>query len=368
MKRRFIIACGGTGGHLFPGLAVAEVLHQRGHEILLLVSEKEIDATALKAHPQFQAEKLPSVGMPSTILSPALVGFLRRCGSSYSQCRAIIKKWQPDAVLGMGGFTSTAPIIAARFKGIPCFVHESNAIPGRANKLAARFTDNVLLGFDGCRAFFPGAKCVVTGTPVRANLGSRLDRTLAMRGFGLDPAKPVLLVTGGSQGAGGINQILFRCAPFFASSGVQIIHLTGKNDDRLAAANYQREGIPHFVAPFHHRMEEAYSVADLVVSRAGASSLGELSRFGLPSILIPYPYATDDHQRANAQIFSTAGAAIVCSETEVVPEVFAAMVSNLLGDGTRRSQMARQALAQNPVNAAGKVAEILENASRKENT
>jgi UDP-N-acetylglucosamine--N-acetylmuramyl-(pentapeptide) pyrophosphoryl-undecaprenol N-acetylglucosamine transferase len=268
----------------------------------------------------------------------------------------------------MGGFTSTAPIIAARAKRIPSFVHESNAIPGRANKLAARFTNTVLLGFKECQKFFPRSECQVTGTPVRANLGSRLDRAFAIRGFGLDPSKPVLLVTGGSQGAGGINQILFRCAPFFATSGFQIIHLTGKNDDRLAAANYQREGIPHFVAPFHHRMEEAYSVADLVISRAGASSLGELARFGLPSILIPYPYATDDHQRANAEIFSTAGAAILSPEGEVVPEIFAATVSNLLGDGTRRSEMAKQARTLNPADAAEKVAEILEKAAEKEDS
>jgi UDP-N-acetylglucosamine--N-acetylmuramyl-(pentapeptide) pyrophosphoryl-undecaprenol N-acetylglucosamine transferase len=362
---RAIIACGGTGGHLFPGLAVAECLHDRGHEILLFVSEKEIDALALKAHSQFRAEKLPSVGMPSMLLSPAFAGFLRRCWDSYRQCRSIYRRFRPSVVLGMGGFTSTAPILAARMQGLPCFIHESNAVPGRANRLAARFASRVLLGFEDCRTHFSGADCIVTGTPVRKNLGQPMERGDAMKTFGLDPSRPTLLVTGGSQGASGINQILFRTAPLLSQTGVQIIHLTGKNDDRLAAANYQRDGIPHYVAPFHHRMEEAYSAADLVISRAGASSLSELSRFGLPSILVPYPHATDDHQKANGAIYVRAGASVMVEEKDIVPEVFAATISNLLNDPARRGAMALAAKKQSPESAAKNVADVMERAVRE---
>jgi UDP-N-acetylglucosamine--N-acetylmuramyl-(pentapeptide) pyrophosphoryl-undecaprenol N-acetylglucosamine transferase len=362
---RAIIACGGTGGHLFPGLAVAESLRERGHEVLLLVSEKEIDALALKSHSEFRAEKLPSVGMPSMILSPAFIGFLRRCWDSYRQCRSIYRKYRPSVVLGMGGFTSTAPIVAARLQGLPCFIHESNAIPGRANRLAARFASRVLLGFEDCRTHFSGADCVVTGTPVRKNLGQTMDRAEAMKTFGLDASKPTLLVTGGSQGASGINQILFRTAPLLGQSGIQIIHLTGKNDDRLAAANYQRDGIAHYVAPFHHRMEEAYSAADLVISRAGASSLSELSRFGLPSILIPYPHATDNHQKANGEIYVRAGASVMADERDILPEVFAATISNLFNDPTRRATMALAARRLTPGSAAENVADVMERAVRE---
>ncbi|MEI8292906.1 MAG: undecaprenyldiphospho-muramoylpentapeptide beta-N-acetylglucosaminyltransferase [bacterium] len=359
---RAIIACGGTGGHLFPGLAVAESLHERGHEVLLLVSEKEIDALALKSHPQFRAEKLPSVGMPAMLLSPAFIGFLRRCWESYRQCRTIFRKFRPSVVLGMGGFTSTAPILAARLRGLPCYIHESNAIPGRANRLAARFGAGVLLGFEECRQRFPSSRCIVTGTPVRKNLGAPMDRTEALKIFGLEPSRPTLLVTGGSQGAAGINQVLFRASALLAQAGLQIIHLTGKNDDRLASANYQRDGIPHYVAPFHHRMEEAYSAADLVVSRAGASSLSELSEFALPSILIPYPHATDDHQRANAEIYVKAGAALLAEEKTIVPEVFAATIWNLLNDPARRAAMAAAAKKPAPESAANNVADVLERA------
>lgn len=361
---RAIIACGGTGGHLFPGLAVAETLRERGHEVLLFVSEKEIDALALKSQTEFRAEKLPSVGMPSMLLSPAFIRFLRRCWDSYRQCRTIYRKYRPSVVLGMGGFTSTAPILAARLQGLPCFIHESNAIPGRANRMAAKFASRVLLGFEDCRSRFTGADCIVTGTPVRKNLGAAMDRAEAMKTFGLDASKPTLLVTGGSQGASGINQILFRTAPLLAQSDIQIIHLTGRNDDRLAAANYQRDRIPHYVAPFHHRMEEAYSVADLVISRAGASSLSELSQFGLPSILIPYPHATDDHQRANAEIYVRVGASLMTEEKEIVPEIFAATISNLLNEPTRRTAMASAAKMLTPESAAKNVADVMERAVR----
>lgn len=357
---RAVIACGGTGGHLFPGLAVAETLHARGHEILLLVSEKEIDSTALAAHPEFRAEKLPSVGMPSMLVSPAFIGFLKRLWESHRRCSTIYRKFRPDVVLGMGGFTSTAPVIAARWRSLPAFIHESNAIPGRANKIAARFATNVLLGFEDCRSYFPGADCVVTGTPVRKNLGTPIPRVEAAKIFGLDPDRPILLVTGGSQGASGINQLLFKTVPLLDKNLIQIIHLTGKNDDRLAAANYQRDGIPHHVAPFHHRMEEAYSAADLVISRAGASSLSELCLFGLPSILIPYPHATADHQKANAEIPVRAGAAEMLIESEAVPELFAVKLSNLLGDESRRRQMSEAARRIAPAEAAENVAGVME--------
>jgi UDP-N-acetylglucosamine--N-acetylmuramyl-(pentapeptide) pyrophosphoryl-undecaprenol N-acetylglucosamine transferase len=359
---RVVIACGGTGGHLFPGLAVAEILKERGHEVLLIVSEKEIDAIALKAHPEFRAEKLPSVGMPN-LLSPAFVRFLRRSWEGYVYCKGTYRKFRPSVILGMGGFTSTAPILAGRRQKLPTLIHESNAIPGRANKLTARFATRVLLGFQACAPFFEGADCVVTGTPVRRHLGAHLERKAALAGFHLESDRRTLLVMGGSQGAAGINQALFKCAPMLKDKPLQIIHLTGERDDRLAAANYQRENIPHYVAPFHHRMEEAYSATDLVVSRAGAASLSELSQFGLPSILIPYPYATDDHQTSNAKVFVDAGAAEMQPERSVNPEAFSALIANLLGDDARRAKMSAAARAILPRDAADNVANEVERAA-----
>ena len=268
-----------------------------------------------------------------------------------------------EVVLGMGGFTSTAPILAGRQQKLPTVIHESNAIPGRANKLTAHFATRVLLGFSACAPHFPNKECVVTGTPVRRNLGSSLDRRAALAAFHLEEHRRTLLIMGGSQGASGVNQVLFKCVPLLKDQPLQIIHLTGEHDDRLAAANYQREGIPQYVAPFHHRMEEAYSAADLVISRAGAASLSELSQFGLASILIPYPYATDDHQTFNAKVFVDAGAAEMQHERQVIPETFSALVLNLLTDDGRREQMSAAARTILPRHAADNVANEIERAA-----
>lgn len=372
VPKQFFIACGGTGGHLFPGLAVAETLHERGHEVLLLVSEKEIDTVALRDHPEFRTEKLPSIGMPS-VLSPAFARFLKRGWESFTTCRQLYSRYQPAAVLGMGGFTSAAPLLAARLKKIPCFLHESNAIAGRANRLAARWTDTVLLGLKSCEASFPGRHCIVTGTPVRRDLMTPLSKGEARAAFGLRPDLPTLLVMGGSQGAAGINQLLFRSAPFLKERradfqgkedpSVQIIHLTGERDDNLAAINYQREGITAHVSPFHHRMAEAYAAADLVVSRAGAASLSELSHFSLPSVLIPFPFAADHHQHRNAESFRDAGAAELLEEKSADPESFALLIRNLLADDRRRDRMAVAASGVLPQGAAELVADVLEKAA-----
>lgn len=369
VPKQFVIACGGTGGHLFPGLAVAETLHERGHEVLLLVSEKEIDAVALKEHSQFRREKLPSIGMPA-VLSPAFPRFLKRAWESFTTCRQLYSRYRPVAVLGMGGFTSAAPLLAARTLRIPCFLHESNAIAGRANRLAARWADRVLLGIKACKSSFPGRACSVTGTPVRQDLGQPLPRGEARAAFGLDPDRPTLLVMGGSQGAAGINQLLFRSAPYLRDfrdaegRTLQVIHLTGDRDDNLAAINYQREEIPAHVSAFHHRMAEAYSAADLVVSRAGAASLGEISQFGLPSILIPFPFAAERHQHRNAEAFRDAGAAEMIEEKEADPASFALLIKNLLEDGRRRERMAAAAATVLPRGAAALVADVLEEAAR----
>ncbi len=361
---RVVIACGGTGGHLFPGLAVAETLKARGHELLLLVSEKAIDAQALKAHPDFRAEKLPSVGLPS-VLSPAFIRFLTRTWDSMGQCKQIYRKFQPDAVLGMGGFTSTAPLLAGRLAKVPTFIHESNSIPGKANKLAARFVTKVLLGFQACERYFPGKNCAVVGTPVRRDLGDRIPRDEALKSFGLDPARRTLLVMGGSQGAAGINQLLFKAAPLLKDANVQLLHLTGERDDRLAAANYLREEVPNYVAPFHHRMQEIYSAADLVVSRAGAASLSELSHFGLPSILVPYPFAAENHQETNADIYVAAGAAEKFLESNVSADALARRIIELLSDDEARGRMIAAARAIAPADAAAQVADVIEQTVQK---
>ncbi|HYY14049.1 MAG TPA: undecaprenyldiphospho-muramoylpentapeptide beta-N-acetylglucosaminyltransferase [Chthoniobacterales bacterium] len=353
-----VIACGGTGGHLFPGIAVAEVLRQRGHEVMLFVSEKEIDSLALSTRSQFRFEKLPLVGLPS-LYSPAIFGFIRRFTDSLARCRVIYGKFGPHAVLGMGGFTSTAPILAGRLRGASTFIHESNAVPGKANRMTARWVRAVLLGFKECAPFFAKACTEITGTPIRAEL-QRLDRHVARQNLGLRDNLPTLLVMGGSQGASGINQALIKSSASLRESSLQVIHLSGARDERLVADNYRRENIPAFVVAFHQRMEEAYSAADLAVARAGAASLAELASFGLPTILIPFPYATDDHQTRNAEIFARAGAAILLKESEIQGDILARKIKELISDATKLRRMSEICLRLAPKDAAERVVATIE--------
>ncbi len=348
-----VIACGGTGGHLFPGLAVAEVLRGRGHEVMLFISEKEIDTLAVSARSDFRLEKLPSVGLPSPF-SPAVLAFVRRFNESLALCRGIYRKFKPHLVLGMGGFTSTAPVLAARLRGVPSFIHESNAVPGRANRMTARMVRAVLLGFKECAPFFPKVRTVVTGTPIRNQL-KRIDRGVALQKLGLRADLSTLLVMGGSQGATGINQAVIKSMTSFRDLPLQVIHLSGARDERLVADNYRRENIPAYVAAFHHRMEEVYSAANFALARAGAASLAELAAFSLPAILIPFPFAADNHQTRNAEIFAQANAAVLLKESELSGDLLARKIRELIGDANKLRRMSDNSSRLAPKDAAALV-------------
>lgn len=356
---KFAIACGGTGGHLFPGLAVAEVLRGQGHEVLLFVSEKEVDARALRGHPDLPSQKLPSIGLPS-VFSPAMVTFLRRLRDSMKTCGRSYEADRPDAVLGMGGFTSIAPLIAARWRGIPAFLHESNAIPGKANRLAARFCRAVLLGFDDCTKHFPKRLTHVTGTPIRRELAEGVPgRREARQALGLDPDRRTLLVMGGSQGAAGINALMTQAAPHLAADELQIVHLAGERDVEPLRSAYAAAGVSAVVLPFCDRMQDVYPAADLALSRSGAASLGELSWFGLPSVLMPYPYAAEDHQRLNAEIFSRVEAARILPEKDATGESLARLLRSLLESPETLASMSSAAKTLAPRDAAARVAAVL---------
>jgi UDP-N-acetylglucosamine--N-acetylmuramyl-(pentapeptide) pyrophosphoryl-undecaprenol N-acetylglucosamine transferase len=360
-----VIACGGTGGHLFPGVAVAEALRDRGHEVMLFVSEKEIDQLALSGHEQLRYEKLPSIGLPS-LYSPAILGFLRRFQQSFAQCRSIYRKFQPHVVLGMGGFISTAPILAGRMRGISTFIHESNAIPGKANRLTARFVRAVLLGFKECAPFFPRVRTEVTGTPIRTDL-KPLDRKLARQKLGLREDLITALVMGGSQGASGINQAMIKSLPSLKQIPLQIIHLSGKRDEQLVADNYRRENVAAYVSAFHHHMEDLYSAADFVIARSGAASLSEFAAFALPGILIPFPYAADDHQTRNAEIFVRAQAAVLVKESEISGDVLARHIKELISEPEKLQRMSKNSAQLAPKDAATLVAAAVEKYSAHDN-
>ena len=364
--KRFAIAAGGTGGHLFPGLAVAEVLHARGHQVMVLISEKKIDEVATEGRSEFRLERLPGMGMPRSV-SMETARFLLRFVRGVLHCRRLFAEFKPAAILGMGGFTSTAPILAGRTGGLPVFVHESNAIAGKANRLNAKLCGGLLVGFAGFSDERVRVPVTVTGTPLRKNLLHAPAREDALRRFGLESNRPTVLIMGGSQGASGINRAMSDTAKLFRQKGgdiPQFIHITGLADESTVRKAYESAGVRAWVGAFHHAMQDAYAAADLAVARSGAASLTELAHFGLPSVLIPYPHAAEDHQSWNARIFRDAGAAEVLREPEASPEVLMRTIETLLEPG-RRLELVEAARALSGKLAAEKVADILIEASAK---
>jgi UDP-N-acetylglucosamine--N-acetylmuramyl-(pentapeptide) pyrophosphoryl-undecaprenol N-acetylglucosamine transferase len=353
---KILIACGGTGGHLFPGIAVAETLLAQGHEPLLLISQKKIDSQASAKYPHLNFKVVPAIAKPPTF-SPKMLPFLWALHQSIQTSKKIIREFGADAVLGMGGFTSLPPVYAGHKLGKKTFVHDSNARPGRSNILTSRFCDKVFIGLQPAAAFFK-KPTELTGTPARPEILNLPSRTEAAQRFDLDPAKTTLLVTGGSQGALGLNQLIAKAAPLLPES-IQILHIAGPNDrDRIASENpVQRPG--YQLIGFCDQMPSAYALADLVVARSGASTLTEISLAGLPSILVPYPFAADDHQTANAKVFSDAGAAKLIQQKDLTPESLAKLLSDLLTNPGALKVMSTAAKSLAAPDAAEQVAKAI---------
>jgi len=338
---RVVIACGGTGGHLFPGLAVAEELVAQGASVTLMVSPKDVDQRAVQGARNVDISTLPAVAFQSGSRLSFFGHLMRSC----RLCLAEFGRRPPTAVLAMGGFTSAGPVLAARVRHIPVFLHESNTVPGRANRLLSRFATKVFTGFSSAESKFPRSATHV-GTPVRPQF-SPSEEPGCRRLLGLDPDRPVVLIAGGSQGARGINDIILRALPGARSMlpHWQWLHLTGPGDEARVRAAYSAEGADAIVHGFWDRMEVALGAASAAVMRSGASSMAELAGMRVPSVLIPYPHAADNHQFHNACAFESTGAAVLIEQGDLQPEHLLAALRPMVEDLSVRERM-RKALGE----------------------
>jgi UDP-N-acetylglucosamine--N-acetylmuramyl-(pentapeptide) pyrophosphoryl-undecaprenol N-acetylglucosamine transferase len=336
------IACGGTGGHLFPGVAVANQLVLQGCKPLLLISPKEVDQLAVKGLVGVEIATLPAVGLKRGGEFAFVRGFIQ----SYRVATKLFKRLRPKAALAMGGFTSAPPILAAKRAGGRTFIHESNAVPGRANRWLARVVERVFVGFPTTVGFFRNCNATFSGTPIRPCFQVRQAGQCRAE-LGLDPARPVVLVMGGSQGASGVNELVIRALPLLArqAAHLQWLHLAGPNDVGKMKQAYEVSGFNAIVYPFLAEMELALGAATAAVSRAGASSLAELAAMRLPTVLVPYPAATDNHQFHNARAFESTGAARLLEQKSAAPETLAQMLLELIEKPLVHEKM-RNALAQ----------------------
>jgi UDP-N-acetylglucosamine--N-acetylmuramyl-(pentapeptide) pyrophosphoryl-undecaprenol N-acetylglucosamine transferase len=348
------IACGGTGGHLYPGMAVADELLRRDCDALLLVSQKEVDLQAVRMLPESQWTALSAVGMQGGNWAQFTRGFLK----SFRAARELFAKRRPKAVLGMGGFTSAPPVLAGKMAGAATFLHESNSIPGRANRLAAPLVNQVFVGFPSARMRLHNRNVVTTGTPVRPHFQPSNAESCRMA-LGLAPNRPVLLVLGGSQGATPINNLLVESLPLLraAQPELQVLHLTGPNDLENVRSAYQNAGLSAVVQPFLTEMDMALGAATLCVSRAGASSLAELAAMRVPAILVPFPAAADNHQYYNARAYSDANAAWILDQAEARNGKLAQLILNLLHNENARTAMSNELSRWHAPHAAERIAD-----------
>jgi len=338
MNKRIIIAGGGTGGHIFPAIAIANALKQK---------QPDLEILFVGAHGKMEMEKVPQAGYP--IKGIDIAGFNRsslikniwlpfKILKSFSQVKKIFKEFTPDAVIGVGGY-STFPVLKhAQAKGIPTFIHESNSFAGKSNKMLGKHAVKVFTGTDGMEDFFPAQKILVTGNPVRAQIANcKIDKKEALAFFGLSETKPTLLVVGGSLGAKSINEAIFDGMDSLLNAGLQVIWQTGKTlaaEAKDIAARNKSVWADVFIS----KMEYAYTAADIVVARAGAMTVAEICVTQKPAIFVPYPFAAEDHQTVNARQLVNKNAAWMVSDAEAKNQVVK-MALKLATDSNQRQEM-----------------------------
>lgn len=341
---RLVICGGGTGGHLFPGIAVADGVLARWpqSEIMFIGAGRRIDSRALAAKP-YRLASLVGSGLKGASLFGKIKA-LALVARGLGQAVGLLRRFRPEVVLGVGGYVTGPVLLAARLLGIRTCIHEQNAIPGLTNRLLGRIVDRVFLSLPGSERFFPAAKAMLTGNPVRESLLAAREPAAALEAGG---AIPHILVLGGSQGAHRVNMLMIEAVGRLAAAGyrVSITHQSGEADLAMVKAAYEKMGaaVRAEAQAFIEEMGAAYRRADLVVARAGATTLAELTMLGKAALLIPYPFAADDHQRANAEVLTWAGAARMALEGELTPAELADRLKELLADRDGLARMGKQA-------------------------
>ncbi|HEY4300453.1 MAG TPA: UDP-N-acetylglucosamine--N-acetylmuramyl-(pentapeptide) pyrophosphoryl-undecaprenol N-acetylglucosamine transferase [Candidatus Didemnitutus sp.] len=326
---RFLIACGGTGGHLAPGIALADALAGRGHGATLFISTKKVDSRLCEQYPELTVAQVP--GSPFGWRPDVHLRFHWRQTQGLLFSLKFIREHKPDAIVGFGGFTNAGVVMAGWLLGIPVALHEANRVPGRAIRVLSHISNRLYLPPGVHLRGREGLLVRHSGLPVRREV-ERMPRDEARARLGVDPAQKLLVVIGGSQGSGSLNQWVTDNLEALAAEGVQVWSVTGmgKGDAGVRELPTRQGGVVRArFEPFTDRVGTLFSAADLVVSRAGAGTLSELVRCETPAILVPFPFAADNHQTANAGFFERQGGGIVVEQaklgglrTEVLDAIF----------------------------------------------
>lgn len=357
---KFIISGGGTGGHIFPAVSIANALRAK---------EPDAEILFVGAEGRMEMEKVPQagykiVGLPVVGLNRKnplqWITFAWKFFSSKRTAKKIVKDYAPDAVIGVGGYASAPTLDAASSLGIPTFLQEQNSFAGKANKMLAKKARKICVAYEGMERFFPKDRIILTGNPVRQNLADVPYRDAkALEAFGLDPAKKTLLIIGGSLGARTVNESVIGGLEKLKKAGIQVIWQTGKYYFESAKAEADKANNPLMnCTAFVKNMDQAYAVADLVISRAGASSISELCLLHKPCILVPSPNVAEDHQTKNALALSTKNAAILVKDADAASQLIDCAISTI-NDDNKLSNLAENIAKLEEKDSAARIADII---------
>lgn len=334
---RLLITGGGTGGHLFPAVATAEQLLQSTPDstVLFVGTKRRLDRDTLESY-GFSVSTIHSYGLKGKSLTELVKALLILPVSLFESCYQILK-FKPDVVMGVGGYVTGPVVAAAWLLRKPTVIHEQNSVPGLANRKLGGLVRKICLSLPQSEKFFPPGKTVLTGNPVRKNIIEIEDTSSAGH------EKPTLAVLGGSQGAHAVNQMVVDAVKMHIDrfSDMKIIHQTGREDEQMVTEAYEELGIDHQVSAFFTDMADLYQQADILVSRAGATTLAEIGVVGKPAVLIPYPYAADNHQAKNGTWYTDNGAAVMYDQAAIDAELLGKEILAIIGDEERYTNMSR---------------------------
>ncbi len=336
---RLLVTGGGTGGHLFPGIALAQAVIQTNadSEVMFIGTERKVDKNSL-ANLGFKTTTIRCQGIKGKSVSQILSALIQLPIGLFEAMK-IIRQFKPDLVFGVGGYVTGPVIVAARLLGVATCIHEQNTVPGLANKILGRIVNRVFVSLPGSEKYFPARKTILSGNPIRSNLLAKAKEDKQHQ-----PAnQATILILGGSQGARRLNSLVLEAAKQCLVNLTpipEIIHQTGEADEEQAKKVYAELGMHARVDAFISDMAEVYSQADLIVSRAGATTLAEIMVFGKPAILVPFPYAADNHQEKNGRILVNSGGCMMFRQSELTGEKLGNEISRLLNDKKLLHEMA----------------------------
>jgi UDP-N-acetylglucosamine--N-acetylmuramyl-(pentapeptide) pyrophosphoryl-undecaprenol N-acetylglucosamine transferase len=344
---KLLIAASGTGGHLFPAIAVAEKLPD--YQIEWLGVPDRLESQLVPKN--YPLHLIPVGGFQGRKLSVNSIKTLMGLVKSIFEVRRLLQRGQFDAVFSTGGYIAAPAILAGKSLGLPVILHESNALPGKVTRFLSPFCTKVAIGFATAEKFFSANKTVYLGTPCR----HQFLTNQTIKDLEIPPHSPLIVVIGGSQGAVALNEMVRQCVPTWLDAGATIVHIVGGKNDAPSPIEHAQ----YIVLPFYQDMAALFQRANLAISRAGAATLNELMISRTPSILIPYPYAAEDHQFFNASVLGDAGGAIVVRQESLTPQFLATQVLDLLQNSQWLQQMANNTSALGVINSADLLADLL---------